>query len=57
VSTVADDGAKLWLENKSSKSQWLATIKDVAECGVTGFPEDAVLTFLKVPVYLPISQG
>jgi hypothetical protein len=47
VNTVTD-GVKLWLENKSSKSQWLVTVKDVAECGLAGVPEDAVVAFLKV---------
>ena len=41
-------GVVLWLENKRTKQQWQATVKNISECGPAGVPEGAVIAFLKV---------
>ena len=47
-------GVVIWLENKRTKQQWQATVKNISECGPAGVPEGAVIAFLKVNNYLPI---
>ncbi|RYH04954.1 hypothetical protein EON65_46040 [archaeon] len=46
--TSADEGVVMWVESKKTKQQWQKTITDIGKCGPAGFPEDAVIAFLKV---------
>ncbi|RYY83759.1 hypothetical protein EON63_10510 [archaeon] len=46
--TSVNDGLVIWVESKKTKQQWQATVTDIAECGPAGFPEEAVIGFLKV---------
>ena len=46
--TTVNEGVLIWVENKKTKQQWQTTVTDMAQCGPAGFPEDAVIAFMKV---------
>ena len=46
------NGVLLWFESKKSKQQWQATIEKVEGFGPTGVPDTAVLSFLKVRLFI-----
>eukprot|EP01031_Cornospumella_fuschlensis_P031745 gene31745-38370_t len=45
--TTVNEGVLIWVENKKTKQQWQTTVTDMAQCGPAGFPEDAVIAFMK----------
>eukprot|EP01031_Cornospumella_fuschlensis_P031747 gene31747-38373_t len=45
--TTVNEGVLIWVENKKTKQQWQTTVTDIAQCGPAGFPEDAVIAFMK----------
>jgi len=41
------EGVLFWVESKKSKQQWQCTVTNIADCGPSGVPEEAILAFLE----------